>query len=740
MYKLQDINKTYKNKKNRTNALNNINLVLPNKGLIFLLGKSGSGKTTLLNMLGFLDRPTSGNVYYNENKIDYKNTNELNQLRNKEIGFIFQDYNLFDNSTVKDNLELSINLQNIEISNVDLEVALEKVDLHGYENRKIKTLSGGEKQRIAIARALLKNSNVILADEPSGNLDSENEKKIFNILKKVSKEKLVLIVTHDNEIANLYADRILRISDGKIIEDNKINTIAVENNILKETRKTKFKSLPFKYSIKMALNNLFKVKLKLICSLLFLILTFIILNVNNCIALTDTVASFLNSGDESYKGFLLNYDKESNLNDFENLNDDAYYKKIYNHYVIIDKTDMKNEKLSLVYGRLPENKNEFCIDEYCLNEIIENGFENNNVIKHVSNFEEYKNIVENQDFKIVGIIKMTNYSMEKTTLYFAHQDYYETLSYHITASTNLYCYPDTDSPKKESTFYIKENAENIHKKYGHELTKNEIIVDSNTFKNIIMTNLIDNNDYTDVELDELYRSYGGTLYPLDTTKAKEFLDDNDITLTFNITNNNETIKEDFEVVGFADNVIINDALFEQFDRYNNNLSYIYLEVPSNYKNTKALRNIFSNYHNYNYTGLDTEFHNMDLTNKFDSIVALVFFAIAMLFLIFYYKSCYKQNTKDIGIYLSLGAKPKDIVCAYTLQGFIIILLGLIISIPFSFLYLNFLNSTFDIFVFSLHYYNFLLTFGIGIVILVILNIIAYIYYKNKMPIEIIKKY
>ena len=131
---------------------------------------------------------------------------------------------------------------------------------------------------------------------------------------------------------------------------------------------------------------------------------------------------------------------------------------------------------------------------------------------------------------------------------------------------------------------------------------------------------------------------------------------------------------------------------------------------------------------------------MNILIKLDTIVTLIFFGISMVFLIFYYKNCYKQNTKEIGIYLSLGAKSKNIIFSYTIQGLILTIFSLIISIPFSLLYLNFINSTFEIFIFTLEIQNFLISFGFGVSILAIINTIAYIYYKKKMPIEIIKKY
>lgn len=223
MIKIDNLTKVYKSKRrSKVKALDNINLTLPNNGLVFVLGKSGSGKSTLLNLIGGLDSITEGTVIVDGNDISNFKEKEFCDYRNTHIGFIFQDYHLIDELTVYDNIVLSLNLRRIEDKEL-VSNALKKVDLEGYENRYPTELSGGERQRVAIARAIVKNPRIILADEPTGNLDTHTAKAIVEILKELSKECLILIVSHNVNDANKYADRIIELSKGKVIKDQSRN-------------------------------------------------------------------------------------------------------------------------------------------------------------------------------------------------------------------------------------------------------------------------------------------------------------------------------------------------------------------------------------------------------------------------------------------------------------------------------------------------------------------------------------
>ena len=219
MIKITSLNKIYQSKKRkRCFALNDVNLTLPDAGLVFVLGKSGSGKSTLLNLIGGLDNVTSGSIEVDGNDLAKFKEREFCNYRNTHIGFIFQDYHLIDELTVYDNIALSLNLLR-EDDREKVLSALARVDLAGYEDRYPSELSGGEQQRVAIARAIVKRPRIILADEPTGNLDTNTARSIIELLKDLSKECLILIVSHNINDANNYADRIIELRKGRVICD-----------------------------------------------------------------------------------------------------------------------------------------------------------------------------------------------------------------------------------------------------------------------------------------------------------------------------------------------------------------------------------------------------------------------------------------------------------------------------------------------------------------------------------------
>ena len=221
MIRLKNVSKEYKSKKGQvTKALTNININFDNKGLVFIIGKSGSGKSTLLNILGGLDSKTSGKIYIDNKDIDSFKEKDFDSYRNTYIGFIFQDFNLLEEYNVFDNVMLAAKLLRKKVDKEAILNLLARLDLKGLEYRNINELSGGQKQRVGIARALIKNPKIILADEPTGNLDSNSSKEIFKLLKEISKEKLVIVVSHDLENANTYADKILELQDGIIIRND----------------------------------------------------------------------------------------------------------------------------------------------------------------------------------------------------------------------------------------------------------------------------------------------------------------------------------------------------------------------------------------------------------------------------------------------------------------------------------------------------------------------------------------
>ena len=285
--KIKNLSKTYTPRSGEVRALDSINFELPEKGIIFILGKSGSGKSTLLNVLGGLDKADEGSV------IEVCGTNiascslrECDQYRNSYCGFVFQEYNLIPELNVKENIRLSCEMLGDKYNSDVVDKTLQRVGLDGYGERKITELSGGQKQRVAIARAIVKDPKIIFADEPTGALDESTGESIFNLLKEISQERLVLVVSHDREFATKYADRIIELADGKIISDSDGVYVADEQAkvVLKKPR------LPIKVAAKIGCVN-FKVHpIRLVATILLSVIAFTFLGV----ALASALNSYTN--------------------------------------------------------------------------------------------------------------------------------------------------------------------------------------------------------------------------------------------------------------------------------------------------------------------------------------------------------------------------------------------------------------------------------------------------------------
>jgi len=215
---LDRITKTYSNGETPVYALKDVTFDFPDSGLVILTGKSGCGKSTLLYSMAGIISLDSGKIYNEGIEISSFSEKQWDDYRNKTIGFVFQDFKLLNDKTVEENLEIALDIQKIQDHAKRIKSALAFVDLEEYGKRKAYELSAGQKQRVAIARAIVKNSEIILADEPTGNLDENNSEKIWDLLKRLSADHLIVAVTHDPKTASKYADLVLKMSDGRICE------------------------------------------------------------------------------------------------------------------------------------------------------------------------------------------------------------------------------------------------------------------------------------------------------------------------------------------------------------------------------------------------------------------------------------------------------------------------------------------------------------------------------------------
>ena len=468
MIELRDVHKTYKSKKSKsTKALDGVSLTLGNQGMTFILGKSGSGKSTLLNVLGGLDKYDSGDMLIlGKSSKDFTQA-DFDSYRNTYVGFIFQEFNILEDYDVYQNIKLALQLQQKEVSEREINQLLDKLELKELKKRKVNELSGGQKQRVAIARALVKQPKIILADEPTGNLDSNTGRQVMELLKEISKEKLVVIVSHDEEYAHEYGDRIIEIKDGKVVNDTKEIKESSEEN----TYKTIKSHLPFNDSFKLGIGSLKHKKVKLVFTIL---LTVVTLGFLSC---TDTLSSYdfgvghaklLTERGEQFLQVEKNYlskDKNGKVDDVvtlsmddetlksiqEQVNQEGYEvyryhdKNIWNDDVkdilhiqddsysdnsaeIVVAGDLSKILKESITGRNPSAPNEIVISNYTADLILQKGIEVHEIVfknefKESRIFEpkSYEEILNTNytyyfgslgEVKIVGII---NYDLSNTS-------------------------------------------------------------------------------------------------------------------------------------------------------------------------------------------------------------------------------------------------------------------------------------------------------------------------------------
>ena len=471
-------------KKYDRDVLKKINLKFGNKGLICLVGESGSGKTTLLNIIGGLEQPDSGKVIFNGNNI--KNI-DSSFYSNQLVSFINQNYNLIDKYTVLENILLPIELRRIR-SPCNVDNILKMLGIYSLKNKKVISLSGGEKQRVAIARCIVQNTRVILADEPTGALDSENAYSVMRILKNLSKQKLVIVVTHNIELANSFANDIIKINDGKIYSKLKVINKNKYSKI-KCNRKIKLSFIKLvKYAFKNLNNKLLRNILTILAFTIGLLSLGIVLSIKTgfkkeldslnkssffnyplVISKNNYVDDFSNkvenkNGVNVKKGSFVTNEIDDKLISLVNnidkkyVNGITYYRDIDYEFKSISYVNPSNNYFYLVSGRMPENKNEVIIlydEEDSISDKLYNYLDvsNNGLINNV-----FK--VNDKELIITGIVKSNN-------------DYFKSLSGILYSNdlfdneiTDIYIYANNLNSKNKikdllKDYEIFDNAEEV---------------------------------------------------------------------------------------------------------------------------------------------------------------------------------------------------------------------------------------------------------------------------------------
>lgn len=300
MLEIKNISKSYKDRE----IFKNISYSFKDNGIYTILGKSGVGKTTFLNILSLLEKSDEGELIFNGINLFTLNENKKREFRLENIAFIFQSFNLFENDTVFNNVYLTLDASMEAKESIKKDKVydmLKYLDIFSIRNSLVKNLSGGEKQRVAIARSLINNPSIIFADEPSGSLDNENSKIVFDILKDLSLDHLVIIVSHNEDLAYQYSDYILRLNKDKIVEEKLENNIKKSRFLLSKIKnKTKEKRINFSFKFAHFKNLLSSKKARMVATISFLSFSFLISGLT--IFIKDGMSSILKSSFESLSG------------------------------------------------------------------------------------------------------------------------------------------------------------------------------------------------------------------------------------------------------------------------------------------------------------------------------------------------------------------------------------------------------------------------------------------------------
>ena len=678
MLNLKNITKIYKTSSFEQKALDDVSISFRNNEFVFILGESGSGKTTLLNIIGGLDNSYEGDLIINGKSTKNFKNEDFDSYRNNLLGLVFQNYNLINHLSVLENVELPLKLANVDYKKrKELALlSLKKVNLENHIYKKPNELSGGERQRVAIARAIVNNPKIITLDEPTGALDSKTSIEIMELIKEISKDKLVIMVTHNKELSKKYASRIIELKDGKIIKDtNNYNSNEKEEILLNKKTKMKFMD-----ALKLSLSNIKTKKGRTILTSLASSIGII------GIALVLSLSNGFNKQIEKYE------------------------QKIFSTMPIV----IEKEALNLT---LDDNNK---LNTYQnINYVIPRKSDNDDIIKYNNISNDYINYIEkiNKDYTY-GI----NY-VKNPNINFIYKDKNDKLFLTDNNSLSIKCIPKTTSNSNFIGIYydvLKGRLPN---------SKNEIVlevdsynkVDSNllellgidfssnvNFDEIINSNInivfnddlyVRNNSYwsKSINLDKLYdKSYPlkvvgiirmKNIYPSIITSSSILYTTDFINYLLDINSSSNIIKDqekkDFDVL--TGTIFKNKEEKEKKLEYlgkNNSFSSITI-YPKDFNSKEKIIKYLDKYNDdkkendkISYTD-ESKLISVMTSSIIESItIVLVFFSSISLIVssimigIVTYISVL-ERTKEIGILRSLGARKKDISRVFNAENFII---------------------------------------------------------------------
>lgn len=480
MIQLKELTKIYNpNQHKAVHALTNINLTFQPGEFVCIYGKSGSGKSTLLNLLSGLDFPTSGAVYLGKQDMKQFNETELANCRKDDIGFIFQDFQLLDHLTVMENIELGLSMSKYDKNTKHQKIldVLKQVELTDYSHHKTNELSGGQKQRVSIARALIKNPSVLIADEPTGALDSMTSSKIMGLLQKVAESgKLVLVVTHDHDFKG-YATRLITLKDGKVISDELQSE--PNNQLPPKTTSPPSRAFNFMSAFNLSARNIYKKKWRYFLVSIGMIIGLCGLSV--ALGMSNGISSYVQyARDNMINSQKLTFIKDDLLNndDYFNLQKQEAVDFIQKEFVLQGKIKGNWEEINFnmkplikadhstdytqpqpLYGQLPEKDDEIALSEEIARKLLPSGSSLEEILGReldikalaVDDINYYPSRWDNQKYTVSAVI-------EKSLI---DQDYaYITYDSHSNiARRSRFLGKNQDIPSNYMSVYVKDSKD-----------------------------------------------------------------------------------------------------------------------------------------------------------------------------------------------------------------------------------------------------------------------------------------